>query len=89
MVSVKAGALDDLGNRVRMAAPAHRYVIVTDTVVGPLYARRAVTSFGAGVAVDVLTIPAGEASKTRSTWAQLTDDVIALGCGRDTTLVAL
>jgi 3-dehydroquinate synthase len=89
VVSVGTGALDGLGERVRTAAPAHRYVIVTDTVVGPLYARRAVTSFGPGVAVDVLTIPAGESSKTRATWAQLTDDLIALGCGRDTTLVAL
>src|SRR5258705_484487 len=32
---------------------------------------------------------AGEAHKTRDTWSRLTDDLLAAGCGRDTTVVAL
>jgi 3-dehydroquinate synthase len=34
-------------------------------------------------------MPAGEAHKTRDTWAHLTDEMLAAGCGRDTTVVAL
>jgi 3-dehydroquinate synthase len=82
------GALDRLGAVVRAAAPAFRYVIVTDDTVGPLYAGRASASFGQA-AVDVLTMPAGEASKTRATWARLTDELLARGCGRDTAIIAL
>jgi len=34
-------------------------------------------------------MPAGEMYKTREQWAQLTDELLALGGGRDTTIVAL
>ena len=34
-------------------------------------------------------MPHGEAAKTRATWARLTDEMLALGCGRDTTILAL
>jgi 3-dehydroquinate synthase len=37
----------------------------------------------------VVTLPAGEAHKTRDTWARATDAMLAAGCGRDTTVVAL
>jgi len=82
------GALDRLGAEARAVAPAYRYTIITDHHVGPLYAARAVASFGGG-RVDVLTVPAGEHSKTRTTWAALTDEMLALGCGRDTVVIAL
>ncbi len=88
-VTVAAGAVDTVGERARAAAPAHRYVVVTDDRVGPLYASRVVASFGTGRSIDVLTVPHGESAKTRDTWARLTDELLALECGRDTTLVAL
>jgi 3-dehydroquinate synthase len=37
----------------------------------------------------VFTFPAGEASKTRATWADLTDRILAAGLGRDSGIVAL
>lgn len=87
-VVLTAGALDRLGVVARAAAPAFRYVIVTDDTVGPLYAARATASFGQA-SVDVLTMQAGEASKTRATWGRLTDELLARGCGRDTAIIAL
>lgn len=36
-----------------------------------------------------LTFPAGEQEKTRKSWAQLSDELIELRCGRDTVLVAM
>jgi 3-dehydroquinate synthase len=35
------------------------------------------------------TFPAGEASKTRTTWAALTDDLLSQGFGRDSAVVAV
>jgi 3-dehydroquinate synthase len=87
-VTIGAGALDQLGDIVRQAAPAHRYAIVTDSNVGPAYAARVRAALRADDDA-VFTIPAGEAHKTRETWAQLTDGLLAIGCGRDTTLIAL
>ncbi|HEU4584649.1 MAG TPA: 3-dehydroquinate synthase [Gemmatimonadaceae bacterium] len=87
-VIVSPGALGRAGELVREAAPAYRYAIITDEVVGPLYAQRVAASFG-DVRVDVLTVPTGEQHKTRESWAQLTDELLALECGRDTTIVAL
>lgn len=86
-VTIGAGLLDRLGEIVRSAAPAHRMVVVTDSTVRELYAERAVRALGAGT--TVLSIPPGEREKTRERWAQLTDSLLASGCGRDTTLVAL
>ncbi|HEY9429716.1 MAG TPA: 3-dehydroquinate synthase [Gemmatimonadaceae bacterium] len=85
---VSAGLLDRAGELVRQAAPAHRYAIITDEIVGPLYASRVVESF-ADARVDVLTIPTGERHKTRESWSRLTDELLAAGFGRDTTIVAL
>ena len=34
-------------------------------------------------------IPAGESNKTRDAWARLTDQMLARGCGRDSTVIAL
>ena len=88
-IAVAPGALDTLGARAEAAAPAHRYVVITDDHVGPLYAARVLASFGARRVASVLAMPHGEAAKTRATWSRLTDEMLALGCGRDTTVLAL
>ena len=88
IVTIARGALDSLGERVRAVAPAHRYALITDSHVAPLYAERARTSLGAG-ATTVVTIPAGEEWKTRETWVRVTDELLSQGFGRDTTVVAL
>jgi 3-dehydroquinate synthase len=87
-IRVKAGSLREAGEFVRSIAPAHRYAIITDSHVGPLYAKiaREVIDVDAD---DVLVIPAGESSKTRGSWGWITDQLIERGFGRDSALVAL
>jgi 3-dehydroquinate synthase len=87
-VTIGAGVLDRIGDIVREAAPAHRYAIITDANVGPTYALRVAHALHTSLDA-VLTIPAGEAHKTRDTWAALTDDLLASAYGRDTTIIAL
>lgn len=86
-VTIAAGALARIGDVARAAAPAHRYAIITDEHVGALYAPGVARAIGHGA--ETFTIPAGESSKTRETWADLTDAMLAAGFGRDTTVVAL
>jgi 3-dehydroquinate synthase len=87
-IVVEPGALDRLAGLARKAAPAHRYAIITDSNVGPIYGSRALAGFAPGSA-DILTVPAGELHKTREEWSRLTDDLLARGLGRDTTIIAL
>ena len=72
----------------RKVAPAHRYAIITDSNIDLLYASRVESQFEPG-AVVVLIVSAGEASKTRDTWAHLTDQLLAKGYGRDAAVIAL
>ena len=87
-VLVGAGLLSEVGALVREAAPAHRYAVISDDNVAPLYARQVGRSLGAAQSL-LAAIPAGEAHKSRESWMMLTDNLLAAGCGRDTTVVAL
>ena len=88
-VSVAPGLLDRVGDIVQARVPAHRYAVITDDQVGPRYAARVAASFGPTSHPRVVTIPAGEAQKTRDTWAGVTDTLLTGGFGRDSAIVAL
>lgn len=89
-VSVAPGLLDRAGEIVAAAAPAHRYAVISDTNVAPIYAARLVARLSEmGNSVPLCTIPPGEAHKTRDSWAALTDQLLEAKLGRDSTIVAL
>jgi 3-dehydroquinate synthase len=73
---------------VRRFAPAHRYALITDSNVQPLFASKVENQFERG-ALEVFTIPPGESNKTRETWSRLTDQLLAKGYGRDSVAIAL
>lgn len=87
-VTISPDALERAGEIIRATAPAHRYAIITDDRVGPIYAARIRDSVRAS-SDEVFTIPGGEEHKTRESWAKLTDSLLAAGYGRDTTVIAL
>jgi 3-dehydroquinate synthase len=80
--------LSSAGALARELAPSHRYAVITDSNVGPIYAKQVAAQLGPGAA-DVFTIPAGESNKTREVWARLTDEMLAKGYGRDSAVIAL
>lgn len=86
-VTIANGALETVAKTVDALGAAHRVAIITDDVVGPLYAAR-VAEF-IGHRANILPMPAGEENKTRQTWARLTDEMLEAGFGRDTIVVAL
>jgi 3-dehydroquinate synthase len=89
-VMVGAGLLDELAPLVREYAPAHRYALIADATVAALHGRRVHGALErAGLACDLLTFPAGESSKSRATWSELTDAMLAAGVGRDGAVLAL
>jgi 3-dehydroquinate synthase len=87
-IRVGRGLFDHAGAITRELAPAHRYALITDSNVGPLYAEKVRNQIEKGSA-EVLTIPAGESNKTRESWARLTDQMLAKKFGRDSVVIAL
>ena len=68
-----------LGNR--------RVALITDRTVHDLYRQGRLSRVM--WAVETLTVPAGESSKTRETWSQLSDELLAREFGRDSGLCGL
>jgi 3-dehydroquinate synthase len=84
-VHVSPGALDELPAHVKSLWPMRRVAVITDDTVGALLADR----LAGGPWSLVLSVPAGEASKTRARWEALTDALFVAGFSRDSALVAL
>jgi 3-dehydroquinate synthase len=87
-IHIGAGLLDSCGAVIRGGLPHHRLAIISDDTVAPLYAERLMHALGASAPL-LLTIPAGEASKTRQQWSRLTDELLDAGFGRDSAILAL
>ncbi len=86
-VYVQAGALRQLPELVRQSLPGRRVAMIADAAVYQLYQAG---GFGATPwEGEVLTFEPGESSKTRESWARLTDELLDRGFGRDTGLIAL
>lgn len=89
-VRLERGAFRRLGELVAELGTWSRAVVVADSNVAGLYGEDAVRSLeAAGTAAGLETFPAGEAAKSRSTWSELTDRLLAAGIGRDGLVVAL
>ena len=89
-VLIQEGLRHRLPELLAAHAPAHRYAIVCDTNVEPLYGREAAdVCRRAGLAADLFSFPAGEAHKTRKQWSILTDRLLEAGLGRDAVVVAV
>ena len=87
-ISIGRGLIGEVGPMVAARCPAHRYALITDDTVAALHADAVRDSFG-DRRPTLHTMPAGEAHKTRESWARLTDELLAAGHGRDSAIVAL
>ncbi len=89
-VCIDAGLLEALPAQVLEHVPAAHYGIVADSHVADAYAWPLATALREeDVRADVVSFPAGEAHKSRETWAQLTDALLARRLGRDGCIIAL
>jgi 3-dehydroquinate synthase len=89
-VVIAPGALGAIADHVAACAPDGACAVVSDTTVAASHADVVVERLrGSGRQVTLLTFPAGEAHKTRETWASLTDRALEAGLGRDACFVGL
>lgn len=84
-VLIRSGLLAEADGRVRKALGDRRPVVITDTTVA-----RLIPAWGLGaLTASPLTVPPGESAKTREHWADLTDQLLDRGLGRDGAIVAV
>lgn len=89
-VMLVEGGLGGLGAALSALRPPGRALLVTNPVVGALYAEAATRALeGAGWRVVAAEVPDGEAHKDLRTWERLVQQALVLGVDRATPLVAL
>lgn len=89
-IMIDQGLLDGIGTELKSRGIAKRFVVVTDDTVAGLYGDTVLNSLRqAGFSPDSITFPAGEASKTMATVAQLASRLAQLGIDRKDGLIAL
>lgn len=80
-VLVAPGLLDDLASVAERHLPGRRLVVITD--------RNVARALPSPLPVPTLVVPAGERSKSRRRWADLSDRLLEIGYGRHSAVVAL
>ena len=89
-VLVDAGLLDHVGNYTRKYLPRETCAIISDSNVAPLFADRVEESLeSAGFRPTLITIPAGEKSKTLEQAGAICDQMIAAGLDRKSFVIGL
>lgn len=89
-ILIGPGLLDDVGSLVSPLGLGKRCAIVTDSTVGPLYGERTLASLRkAGYAPVLITVPAGERSKSMEVAERVCEEMIAAGLDRKSWVVAL
>jgi 3-dehydroquinate synthase len=89
-IVIGGGTLADLPTLLARHCPAARYAVITDSHVATLLGATVLASLhGAGAHAELLEFPAGEWSKTRETWAALSDRMLEAQFGRDAAVIAL
>jgi 3-dehydroquinate synthase len=86
-VLVDPGILQQLDVVVRERLPGRRIAMISDDTVHALY--QAGSLGRVSWTGETLTVPPGEGSKTRESWARLTDELLGRQFGRDSGLIGL
>ena len=89
-VVIGGGLLDEIGDHARKYARCKKCAVISDSNVTPLFADRVKKSLtSAGFRPMLITIPAGEKSKTVQEAGAICDQMIAAGLDRQSFVVGL
>lgn len=89
-IMIDQGLLSGIGPDLKARGIAKRFVVVSDDTVAGLYGETVLHSLRrAGFNPEIITFPAGEASKTMATVASLASRLAQLGIDRKDGLIAL
>jgi len=89
-IVVAAGALGDVGSRLRELRLGSRTALVSDRAIGRLYRKTVTASLeAAGFSVAAIEVPEGEGAKTLEVAQRCWNELLAAGLDRTSTVLAL
>jgi 3-dehydroquinate synthase len=90
-VKVGTNLLSSVGAEAKLLfSNLKKVVVVTDSNVGPLYSKEVLGSFsGTGISCELITVPAGEASKAMSRAQEVCSGFTRVGLDRKSLVIAL
>ncbi len=89
-IKIEKGIFDKAGELIGEIHKPCRIAVVTDSNVGPLYGERLLLSLSAvGFDAKIITVPAGESSKSLEMLSKLYAEMLGMGLTRTDLIVAL
>ncbi len=89
-IVLAAGLRQQLGDHLAQVLPGRRFWVVSDTLVGRLYAQEMADHLNhQGLPADLLTVARGERSKSWPVIARLTQQLLDQGADRGSALLAI
>ena len=89
-ILIGSGILTDLGRYLQAICGRTKIVLISDTNVEPIYASKAISGLeSAQIRGDVITVPAGESSKSAATIEMIYDRLFDFNVERSDIIVAL
>lgn len=89
-IMIQDGVLNQIATKIKEANLGHKFAIVTDSNVEPLYAEDLAEKFNnSGLDNKVIAIPAGEQNKSREIKAWIEDQMLEDKFGRDSVVIAV
>lgn len=89
-IHIAEGLLNQSGNMIEKVFQGEKIAVVTDTNVAPLYGTQVIDSLtAAGYSVKMITVPAGESSKSKEQLFYLYEEMLSFGITRTDLVVAL
>lgn len=89
-ITIGSGLLEKSGETIRKISNAKKAAVVTDSNVGPLYAEKVIKSMqSSGFETVLITVPAGEKSKSAEMLMKLYDEMLEFKLTRTDLIVAL
>ena len=89
-IHIGAGLIANAGDHIAPLLPRRKTVIVTDEHVAALHGQALTAALARdGIAAEMITLPAGEATKRFEILESLTEQLLALGVERKDAIIAL
>ena len=89
-IQIGAGALGALGHRMRALTGGRRAAVIGDEAIADRHAARALRSLeAAGIEVEWIPLPGGEASKDLATVQRLYEPLVSAGLDRKSPVIAV
>ena len=89
-IVIEEGILERIAQKLKDAGLAHKYAVITDSTVKPLYAEGLSEAISKeNIENKIIAIPAGEQSKNREVKAWIEDQMLEDKFGRDSGVIAL